>query len=146
MNMSTLWHDMKPSAATAIPDDRQSERVTRYAWKALAGSAIGYAMDGFDLLILGFMLLWAGTVMGMFVNGMVGGYGTLMSGAYPTAARATAQNVLWNLGRAVRRIWPDRRGGARDDVFVPGGHCAAREHLPAGHTGDAFPDSGAQGW
>jgi MFS family permease len=56
MNMSTLWHDMKPSAAIAIPDDRQSERVTRYAWKALAGSAIGYAMDGFDLLILGFML------------------------------------------------------------------------------------------
>jgi MFS family permease len=47
---------MKPSAATAIPDDRQSERVTRYAWKALAGSAIGYAMDGFDLLILSFML------------------------------------------------------------------------------------------
>jgi MFS family permease len=26
------------------------------AWKALAGSAVGYAMDGFDLLILGFML------------------------------------------------------------------------------------------
>jgi hypothetical protein len=106
MNMSTLWHDMKPSAATAIPDDRQSERVTRYAWKALAGSAIGYAMDGFDLLILGFTMLWAGTVMGMFVNGMVGGYGTLMSGAYPTAARATAQNVLWNLGRAVGGFGP----------------------------------------
>jgi len=32
------------------------ERVTSYGWKALAGSAIGYAMDGFDLLILGFML------------------------------------------------------------------------------------------
>ncbi len=46
---------MKPSAATEIPDDRQSERVTRYAWKALAGSAIGYALDGFDLLILSFM-------------------------------------------------------------------------------------------
>ena len=32
------------------------EQVGAYAWKALAGSAIGYAMDGFDLLILGFML------------------------------------------------------------------------------------------
>jgi MFS family permease len=32
------------------------DRVTRYGWKALAGSVIGYAMDGFDLLILGFML------------------------------------------------------------------------------------------
>jgi len=32
------------------------DRVTVYAWKALAGSVIGFAMDGFDLLILGFML------------------------------------------------------------------------------------------
>src|SRR5215470_1448968 len=30
--------------------------VTVYGWKALAGSVIGYAMDGFDLLIVGFML------------------------------------------------------------------------------------------
>ena len=30
--------------------------VTGYGWKALAGSVIGYAMDGFDLLIVGFML------------------------------------------------------------------------------------------
>ena len=30
--------------------------VDSNAWKALLGSAIGYAMDGFDLLILGFML------------------------------------------------------------------------------------------
>ncbi|ABI91634.1 major facilitator superfamily MFS_1 [Burkholderia ambifaria AMMD] len=37
----------------------------------------------------------------MFVNGMVGGYGTLMSDGNPTAARATAQNVLGNIGRAV---------------------------------------------
>lgn len=30
--------------------------VDSNAWKALIGSALGYAMDGFDLLILGFML------------------------------------------------------------------------------------------
>ena len=30
--------------------------VNQYGWKALIGSAVGYAMDGFDLLILGFML------------------------------------------------------------------------------------------
>ena len=30
--------------------------VDRDAIKALIGSALGYAMDGFDLLILGFML------------------------------------------------------------------------------------------
>ena len=31
-------------------------KVNQYGWKALIGSAVGYAMDGFDLLILGFML------------------------------------------------------------------------------------------
>ena len=33
-----------------------ASRVDSYGWKALIGSAAGYAMDGFDLLILGFML------------------------------------------------------------------------------------------
>jgi hypothetical protein len=44
--------------------------------------------------------------MGMFVNGMLGGYGALMSEAYPTVARATAQNVLFNIGRAVGGLGP----------------------------------------
>ena len=34
----------------------QPTAVNSYSWKALCGSAVGYAMDGFDLLILGFML------------------------------------------------------------------------------------------
>ncbi len=51
-------------------------------------------------------MLWAGALMGMFVNGMLGGYGALMSEAYPTAARATAQNVLFNIGRAVGGFGP----------------------------------------
>ena len=52
------------------------------------------------------LLLWVGAIMGMFVNGMLGGYGALVSEAYPTAARATAQNVLWNIGRAVGGLGP----------------------------------------
>lgn len=51
-------------------------------------------------------LLVAGAVMGFFVNGMLGGYGALMSELYPTAARATAQNVLFNIGRAVGGLGP----------------------------------------
>jgi MFS family permease len=51
-------------------------------------------------------LLWAGALMGMCVNGMMGGLGALMSEAYPTAARATAQNVLFNIGRAVGGLGP----------------------------------------
>jgi len=51
-------------------------------------------------------LLIAGAVMGFFVNGMLGGYGALISELYPTAARATAQNVLFNVGRAVGGFGP----------------------------------------
>lgn len=51
-------------------------------------------------------LLIAGAIMGFFVNGMLGGYGALMSELYPTAARATAQNVLFNIGRAAGGFGP----------------------------------------
>jgi MFS family permease len=51
-------------------------------------------------------LLIGGAVMGMFVNGMLGGYGALLSELYPTEARATAENVLFNLGRGVGGFGP----------------------------------------
>ncbi len=44
-------HDSLSSSPTGQPT-----AVNSYSWKALMGSAVGYAMDGFDLLILGFML------------------------------------------------------------------------------------------
>ena len=43
------------TVSTAIPESFTPEKE-REAKKALLGSALGYAMDGFDLLILGFML------------------------------------------------------------------------------------------
>ena len=52
------------------------------------------------------IMLFAGAVLGASVNGMMGGYGALMAEAYPTAARATAQNVLFNIGRAVGGFSP----------------------------------------
>ena len=51
-------------------------------------------------------LLVTGAIMGFFVNGMLGGYGALMSELYPTEVRATAQNVLFNLGRAIGGLGP----------------------------------------
>jgi MFS family permease len=51
-------------------------------------------------------MLWAGALLGMFVNGMMGGYGALMSEGYPTEARATAQNVLFNIGRGIGGFGP----------------------------------------
>lgn len=61
---------------------------------------------GYSRLTDSFALLIIGAAMGFFVNGMLGGYGTLMSELYPTQVRATAQNVLFNLGRAVGGLGP----------------------------------------
>ncbi|PKH23540.1 MFS transporter [Enterobacterales bacterium CwR94] len=52
------------------------------------------------------LMLFTGAVMGMFVNGMIGGYGALISDTFPVEARATAQNVLFNLGRGVGGFGP----------------------------------------
>ncbi|MGA7074526.1 MFS transporter [Bradyrhizobium sp.] len=51
-------------------------------------------------------LLIVGAIMGFFVNGMLGGYGALISELFPTAARATAQNVLFNIGRGIGGFGP----------------------------------------
>ena len=51
-------------------------------------------------------LLIGGAIMGIFVNGMLGGYGTLLAELYPTEARATAENVLFNLGRGIGGFGP----------------------------------------
>jgi MFS family permease len=51
-------------------------------------------------------LLIGGAITGIFVNGMLGGYGTLLAELYPTEARATAENVLFNLGRGIGSFGP----------------------------------------
>ncbi|QIQ22468.1 MFS transporter [Zophobihabitans entericus] len=51
-------------------------------------------------------LLIGGTVVGFFVNGMSAGYGALISNHYPTAIRSTANNVIFNTGRAVGGFSP----------------------------------------
>ncbi|MDH7799072.1 MULTISPECIES: MFS transporter [unclassified Beijerinckia] len=52
------------------------------------------------------LLLIAGGVTGIFLSGMIGGYGALISESYPTQARATAQNVLFNIGRGIGGFGP----------------------------------------
>ncbi|MBT1178773.1 MFS transporter [Bifidobacterium vespertilionis] len=46
-------------------------------------------------------LLVGGFFMGMFANGMIGGYGALISELLPTELRATAQTALYNTGRFI---------------------------------------------
>ncbi|RAI44632.1 MFS transporter [Rhodoplanes roseus] len=51
-------------------------------------------------------LLFAGFASGITLSGMIGGYGALISESYPTQARATAQNILFNFGRGVGGFGP----------------------------------------
>ena len=51
-------------------------------------------------------LLIGGAMLGFFCNGMMAGYGALLSEHYTTDARSTAQNFIFNSGRAVGGFAP----------------------------------------
>ncbi|MBY7142919.1 MFS transporter [Virgibacillus sp. NKC19-3] len=51
-------------------------------------------------------ILIGGVVVGFFANGMNAGYGALISSFYPTNVRSTANNVIFNTGRAVGGLSP----------------------------------------
>lgn len=51
-------------------------------------------------------LLFGGAFLGFFCNGMMAGYGTLLSENYTTDARSIAQNFIFNTGRAVGGFAP----------------------------------------
>ncbi|GMA65099.1 MFS transporter [Alicyclobacillus fastidiosus] len=52
------------------------------------------------------VLLGLGFLMGFLVDGMMGGYGASMAEHYPTEARSTAENVIFNTGRAIGGFGP----------------------------------------
>ncbi|CAI8773973.1 hypothetical protein EMIT0158MI4_150094 [Burkholderia ambifaria] len=84
------------------------------------------------------------SVCAMFVNGMVGGYGTLMSDGYPTAARDRAERAgeYRTRGRRIRAGGGRRAGRA---LLAPDGDRAARRPLRARHGRDTVPEPRAQG-
>lgn len=53
-----------------------------------------------------YVLMFLGAILGFFVNGMMGGYGALLSEHYPTEARSSAQNIIFNLGRGIAGFAP----------------------------------------
>lgn len=52
------------------------------------------------------LLILLGAVMGFFVNGMMGGYGAVLAEHYPTEIRSTAENFIFNVGRAIGGFGP----------------------------------------
>lgn len=63
---------------------------------ASAISVFLYAYAGTKL-----SLLIGGAIVGFFANGMNAGYGAIVGNLYKTEIRATANNVIFNIGRAV---------------------------------------------
>lgn len=82
--------------------DRIGRRIT--FWIFQVGAAVMVLV--YSLIDDPTALLVGGFFMGLFANGMMGGLGALMAEMYPTKARATAQNVIWNLGRGVAGFAP----------------------------------------
>ncbi|MEU0386910.1 MFS transporter [Streptomyces chartreusis] len=82
--------------------DRLGRRPAFWAYQL--GAAV--SVLAYSRLTSSMGLLIGGAVMGFFVNGMLGGLGALMAEAYPTDIRATAENVLFNIGRAVGGLAP----------------------------------------
>jgi MFS family permease len=64
-------------------------------------------------------LLVGGAFMGIFVNGMLGGYGALTAELFPTEARGTAQNVLYNIGRGIGAFAPLVVGAIAEHYSFP---------------------------
>lgn len=70
----------------------------------LAASAVSvflyvYASSSIEILI-------GGVIVGFFANGMFAGYGAFISSLYPTTIRSTANNTIFNTGRAVGGFSP----------------------------------------
>ncbi|MBW1604961.1 MFS transporter [Lactobacillus sp. Sy-1] len=66
---------------------------------AISVYAIIFAFNAWTLLL-------ASTVVGFFSNGMYGGYGAIISRLYPTKIRATANNMIMSVGRAIGGFSP----------------------------------------
>ncbi|GGE27562.1 putative metabolite transport protein [Pullulanibacillus camelliae] len=52
------------------------------------------------------ILFALGAILGFFVNGMMGGYGALLAEHYKTEVRSTAENFIFNSGRAIGGFGP----------------------------------------
>jgi len=90
-------------------------------------------------------LLWVEAIMGMFVNGVNGGMGALMSEVYPTVARATAQNVLWNVGRGIGSLGTRRGRDVGRSVLFSSCDWPSRINLLLGYPRYIVFDPRAQG-
>lgn len=82
--------------------DKIGRRPAYLGFLVIAAISIWVYFQQRDIVIL--VLL--GAVLGFFVNGMMGGFGALLAEHYPTDARSTAENIIFNIGRAIAGFAP----------------------------------------
>ncbi len=77
------------------------------------------------------LLLWGGSLLGFFVNGMMGGYGAVLAENYQADARATAENFI-SAPAGAWPFWAGHHRPARRRRHYYGRYVAGVSHLPCG--------------
>ena len=65
-----------------------------------------YCIIYFFLLQDQTLLLWGSSLLGFFVNGMMGGFGAILAENYNSEARSTAENFIFGTGRGLAGFGP----------------------------------------
>lgn len=80
--------------------DKFGRRPSYIVFLLISAVSIWFYFQQTDMMVL----IIFGSVIGFFVNGMMGGYGALLAEHYPTDARSSAENIIFNVGRGIAGI------------------------------------------
>ena len=80
--------------------DKFGRRPSYIIFLFISAVSIWFYFQQTDMIIL----IIFGSAIGFFVNGMMGGYGALLAEHYPTDARSSAENIIFNVGRGIAGI------------------------------------------
>ncbi|WP_392563832.1 MFS transporter [Orbus wheelerorum] len=77
--------------------DKLGRRPSYIIFLLISSVSIWFYFQQTDMVVL----IVFGSAIGFFVNGMMGGYGALLAEHYPTDARSSAENIIFNVGRGI---------------------------------------------
>lgn len=80
--------------------DKLGRRPSYIIFLLISAISIWFYFQQKDMMVL----IIFGSIIGFFVNGMIGGYGALLAEHYPTDARSSAENIIFNVGRGIAGI------------------------------------------
>ncbi|MFQ1019406.1 MFS transporter [Gilliamella sp. CG13] len=80
--------------------DKFGRRPSYIVFLLVSALSIWFYFQQIDMIVL----ILFGSVIGFFVNGMMGGYGALLAEHYPTDARSSAENIIFNVGRGIAGV------------------------------------------